>query len=116
MMDGNGVDVLKGIDLEIADHETLSILGVSGSGKTTLLQILGLLDHPSSGDVYYNGVDVFQGDARKKAEFRNRKIGFVFQFHHLLPEFTALENAMMPAIIGGMSKRDALRKARDYLD
>jgi len=111
MMDGSGVEVLKGIDLEVADHETLSILGVSGSGKTTLLQILGLLDHPSGGSVHYNGIDVFQGDERKKAEFRNRKVGFVFQFHHLLPEFTALENAMMPAIIGGMSKNEALRKA-----
>jgi len=112
MKDGNAVEVLKGVDLEIAPHETVAILGVSGSGKTTLLQILGLLDHPSGGSVRFNGVDVFEGDERRKAEFRNKKIGFVFQFHHLLPEFTALENAMMPAIIGGLSKSEAARKAQ----
>ncbi len=111
MKDGNAVEVLKGVSLEIAVHETLAILGVSGSGKTTLLQILGLLDHPSGGSVTYDGVNVFEGDERNKAEFRNKKIGFVFQFHHLLPEFTALENAMMPAIIGGMPKNEAKRRA-----
>ncbi|MCK9273535.1 MAG: ABC transporter ATP-binding protein [Syntrophales bacterium] len=115
LKDGNAVEVLKGVNLEVTAHETVAILGVSGSGKTTLLQILGLLDHPSGGNVCYGGIDVFAGDEKKKAEFRNKRIGFVFQFHHLLPEFTALENAMMPAIISGMSKKAAIQRAETAL-
>ncbi|MDD5475910.1 MAG: ABC transporter ATP-binding protein [Syntrophales bacterium] len=111
MKDSIAVEVLKGIDLEIASGESMAVLGVSGSGKTTLLQIIGLLDHPSSGSVHYEGIDVFAGDEKTRARFRNRKIGFVFQFHHLLPEFTALENAMMPAFIAGIPRREALGKA-----
>ncbi|MCK9230292.1 MAG: ABC transporter ATP-binding protein [Syntrophales bacterium] len=109
--DSMTVKVLRGIDLDIASGETLAVLGVSGSGKTTLLQILGLLDHPSSGSVFYDGIDAFAGDERTRARFRNRRIGFVFQFHHLLPEFTAAENAMMPACIAGMPRGEALLKA-----
>lgn len=113
--DGNTVGVLKGIDLEIVSGETVAVLGVSGSGKTTLLQIMGLLDHPTGGSVLYDGVDVFTGDERTRAAFRNRRIGFVFQFHHLLPEFTALENTMMPALIGGVPRREALEMAEAVL-
>ena len=107
---GNGtkrVDVLKGIDLVIRPRETLAIVGASGVGKTTLLHILGTLDRPTSGKVLYEGKDVFTLDERALALFRNRQVGFVFQFHHLLPEFNALENTMMPCLIQGISKKEA---------
>ncbi len=113
--DNNVVEVLKGIDLEIASGETVAVLGVSGSGKTTFLQIVGSLDRPTTGTVYYDGVDIFSGDENMRAAFRNRRIGFVFQFHHLLPEFTAQENVMMPALISGMSRKEALIKAESAL-
>ena len=91
--------VLKGIDLTIARGELIAVVGASGAGKSTLLHILGLLDRPTSGTVYFEGQDLFRLSEASQAEFRNKRIGFVFQFHHLLPEFTALENACMPALI-----------------
>jgi lipoprotein-releasing system ATP-binding protein len=93
------LSVLKGIDLTIARGELIAVIGASGAGKSTLLHILGLLDRPSSGTVCFEGQDLFQLSEAAQAEFRNKRIGFVFQFHHLLPEFTALENACMPALI-----------------
>jgi len=97
----NRIEVLKGTDCSIARGESLAILGASGTGKTTLLQILGALDHPTSGRVLFDGADIFEWDESRRAEFRNKKIGFVFQSYHLLPEFTALENTAMPALING---------------
>ncbi len=113
--DGNTIGVLNGLDLEIARGESLAILGISGAGKSTFLNILGLIDRPTSGSVLYDGVDVFTWSEELQAEFRNKKIGFVFQAHHLLPEFTCLENAMMPALIRGMSIAEARRKAVNIL-
>jgi len=107
---GNGakkVDVLKGIDLTFDQGERAAIVGVSGVGKTTLLHILGTLDRPTGGKVFYRGKDIFTLNERELALFRNREIGFVFQFHHLLPEFNALENTMMPCLIQGISKKEA---------
>lgn len=98
------VSVLKGINLEIRRGELIAIIGASGAGKSTLLHILGTLDKPSSGTVIFDGQDLFQMTEARQADFRNKRIGFVFQFHHLLPEFTALENACMPALI---QRRDA---------
>jgi lipoprotein-releasing system ATP-binding protein len=115
---GNGakqVDVLKGIDLVIRPRETLAIVGASGVGKTTLLHILGTLDRPTSGKVLYEGRDVFTLDERALALFRNRQVGFVFQFHHLLPEFNALENTMMPCLIQGTSTKEAVSRAEATL-
>ena len=114
--DGNKIEVLKGVNLEIARGESLAIFGVSGAGKSTLLHILGTLDHPTSGTLLFDDVNVFKWSERKLAEFRNRKIGFVFQFHHLLPEFNSLENTMMPALINGMSRNDARRRAEIILN
>jgi lipoprotein-releasing system ATP-binding protein len=93
------LEVLKGINLTIARGELIAIVGASGAGKSTMLHILGLLDRPTKGTVLYEGTDLFQLSETDQADFRNRRIGFVFQFHHLLPEFTALENACMPALI-----------------
>ena len=115
---GNGakqVEVLKGIDLTFERAETTAIVGASGVGKTTLLHILGTLDRPTSGIVRYEEQDVFVLNERELARFRNREIGFVFQFHHLLPEFTALENTMMPCLIQGISRREALQRAETML-
>ena len=115
---GNGakqVEVLKGIDLTFERAETTAIVGASGVGKTTLLHILGTLDRPTSGSVRYEEQDVFVLNERELARFRNREIGFVFQFHHLLPEFTALENTMMPCLIQGISRREALQRAETML-
>ena len=114
--DGNKIEVLKELDIEINRGESLAIIGTSGAGKSTLLHILGTLDHPTSGSLLFDGVDVFDWSEKKLAEFRNKKIGFVFQFHHLLPEFNSLENTMMPALINGMSKEDAGKRAGDVLD
>jgi len=115
---GNGakrVDVLKGIDLVIRPKETAALVGASGVGKTTLLHILGTLDRPTSGKVLYEGKDVFAMGEETLALFRNRQIGFVFQFHHLLPEFSALENTMMPCLIQGISKKEAASRAEAIL-
>lgn len=108
--------VLKGIDLEVNEKEVVTIVGPSGAGKTTLLQIIGTLDKPDGGTVYYNGKDVGTLSQRALASFRNRNIGFVFQFHQLLPEFTALENVCIPALIAGKSRPEAEEKASSLLD
>ena len=108
--------VLRGINLEIADKEVVSIVGASGAGKTTLLQIIGTLDKPDSGDVFYNDINVEKLNGKELAAFRNKHIGFVFQFHQLLPEFTALENVCIPAYIAGKSKTEAEARAKELLD
>ncbi|HEX2921817.1 MAG TPA: ABC transporter ATP-binding protein, partial [Bacteroidales bacterium] len=107
--------VLKGIDLEIKEKEVVSIVGASGAGKTTLLQIIGTLDRADSGKVFYNGTDISTLSSKSLAAFRNNNIGFVFQFHQLLPEFTALENVCIPAYIGGRSKSEAENRAKELL-
>ncbi len=110
------LEVLKGIDLTIERGEVVSIVGPSGAGKTTLLQILGTLDRPDSGRVLFDGIDVSQYKEKQLSAFRNQHIGFVFQFHQLLPEFTAVENVMMPALIAGTSMNDARSRAMEMLD
>ena len=110
------LEVLKGIDLHIDKGEVVSIVGPSGAGKTTLLQIIGTLDKPDSGRIIIDGTDVRELNSRKLSEFRNRRIGFVFQFHQLLPEFTAVENVMIPALISGASKGEAKKRAMELLD
>ncbi len=107
--------VLKGIRLDIRRGEMVAIVGASGVGKSTLLQILGTLERPSAGQVIFDGTDLFRLSDADLADFRNRRIGFVFQFHHLLPEFTAIENAAMPAMIAGMNRRDGLDAAARLL-
>lgn len=109
------LQVLKGIDLIIYKGEVVSIVGPSGAGKTTLLQIMGTLDKADGGSVVINGVEVCNLKEKELSAFRNKQIGFVFQFHQLLPEFTALENVMIPALIGGMSSGEAMRKAKETL-
>ncbi len=109
------LQVLKGIDLHIDKGEVVSIVGPSGAGKTTLLQIIGTLDKPDSGTVSVDGVDVSELSEKKLADFRNQHIGFVFQFHQLLPEFTALENIMIPAFIAGKGRKEARERAEDLL-
>ncbi|PKN70970.1 MAG: lipoprotein-releasing system ATP-binding protein LolD [Deltaproteobacteria bacterium HGW-Deltaproteobacteria-12] len=113
--DGNKIEVLRGLNYEIKKGESLAVLGVSGSGKSTLVHILGTLDHPTDGHLFINGVNVFDWKEREISQFRNSKIGFVFQFNNLLPEFDALENAMMPALISGMHKREARQLALQLL-
>ena len=110
------LQVLKGIDLTINQGEIVSIVGPSGAGKTTLLQIIGTLDRADSGRVLFDGVDVSVYNEKQLSAFRNRHIGFVFQFHQLLPEFSAVENVMMPALIAGASMADARRRAMEMLD
>ena len=107
--------VLKGIDFNADKAEVVSIMGASGAGKSTLLQILGTLSTPDAGSLVIDGIDVLKLGSRELAEFRNRKLGFVFQFHHLLPEFTALENVMIPAFIAGRSRKDAAAAATALL-
>ena len=109
------LQVLKGIDLTIYKGEVVSVVGPSGAGKTTLLQIMGTLDKADSGSVVINGIEVGRLKEKELAAFRNKQIGFVFQFHQLLPEFTALENVMIPALIGGKSSGEAMKKAKDTL-
>lgn len=110
------LQVLKGIDLEIAKGEVVSIVGPSGAGKTTLLQIMGTLDKADTGSVVINGTDISQLSANKLADFRNQNIGFVFQFHQLLPEFTAEENILIPAMIGGVKKSEAKKRCAELLE
>ena len=110
------LQVLKGVDLQVERGEVVSIIGPSGAGKTTLLQIMGTLDRPDAGRVLIDGKAVEQLKERELAAFRNRHIGFVFQFHQLLPEFTALENVMIPAFIAGTSRREAETRAHELLD
>ena len=109
------VEVLKGVDFEVGEGEIVSIVGASGAGKTTLLQILGTIEKPSSGNVYSGDLDLFALSDKKIASFRNKNIGFIFQFHQLLPEFTAVENIMLPALIKGESKNQAHHRAMELL-
>ncbi len=108
--------VLSDISLTIGDHEIVTVVGPSGAGKTTLLQIAGSLDSPDSGTVTYDGVEISRLRDKQLSQFRNRNIGFIFQFHQLLPEFTACENVALPALIGGLSRRKAMDKAAELLD
>lgn len=112
----NGLDILKGVDIHIRAGEVISIVGSSGAGKTTLLTILGTLDRPTGGEVRLNEESVFALPDKKLAAFRNRHIGFVFQFHQLLPEFTALENVAIPALIARESKKEAFDRAKTLLE
>ena len=112
---GTRIEILKGVNFGITAGETLAVVGASGIGKSTLLHILGTLDRPDSGSLFFKGENVFDFDDHKLAHFRNETIGFVFQFHHLLPEFTALENAMMPALINGISKKVARETTEEIL-
>lgn len=110
------LEVLKGIDIAVMQGEVISIVGASGAGKTTLLHMLGTLDQPDKGSIEINGVSITSLSGRKLAEFRNKNIGFVFQFHHLLPEFTAIENVCIPAFIAGTSQKQATGEATELLD
>jgi lipoprotein-releasing system ATP-binding protein len=112
---GARIDILTGVDFDIRFGETLAVVGASGIGKSTFLHILGTLDRPDSGRLMCRGMDVFAYDDRRLARFRNETVGFVFQFHHLLSEFSALENAMMPALISGLSKSAAAGAAESIL-
>lgn len=114
-MGGQTLTVLRGINLTIERGELIAVVGASGAGKSTLLHILGLLDQPTTGLVTFEGRNLFQLSEQDQAEFRNKRIGFVFQFHHLLPEFTALENACMPALIQGRSREEIEPGARTIL-
>ena len=113
--EAQSLEVLSGVDFDLQAGEMVSIVGQSGTGKSTLLQILGTLDTPTSGSVAYHGQDVFSLPEKKLAAFRNEKVGFIFQFHHLLAEFTALENAMLPALIQGLKRTDAEQRAEELL-
>ena len=110
------LQVLKGIDLHINKGEIVSIVGPSGAGKTTLLQIIGTLDRPDTGSVCVDGIDTSRLSTKKLSDFRNQHLGFVFQFHQLLPEFTAIENIMIPAYIAGVSPKQAKKRAKELLD
>ncbi len=112
---GNRIDILKGINSELNAGETLAVVGPSGIGKSTLLHLLGTLDRPDKGKIFFKGEEIFQFDDARLARFRNESVGFVFQFHHLLPEFSALENVMMPALISGLSKDRAGQAAEMIL-
>ena len=109
------MEVLKGVDLTFSRGEKAAIVGASGVGKTTFLHVLGTLDRPTAGKVLYEGKDIYTLNEKELALFRNREIGFVFQFHHLLPEFTALENTMMPCLIQGISKKESASRAESIL-
>ncbi len=113
---GQQIQVLSGIDLDLQAGEQIAVVGSSGAGKSTLLHLLGTLDTPSSGSVRFDGKDVLALRSRALAAFRNRTIGFMFQFHHLLPEFTALENVMMPSLIRRVAKAKARKEAQEWLD
>jgi lipoprotein-releasing system ATP-binding protein len=109
------LEVIKGVDLSVADGEILAIVGASGAGKSTLLHIMGTIDRPDCGTVLYNGTDVFRMAEKKLSAFRNGNIGFVFQFHQLLPEFTMLENVAMPALIAGTGRKEAFAHAQELI-
>jgi lipoprotein-releasing system ATP-binding protein len=113
---GRLIEVLRGIDLSVGAGEMIAVIGASGVGKSTLLHVLGTLDQPTSGRIEYDGQDVTRLPPARLADFRNRTIGFVFQFHHLLPEFTALENCAMPALIAGVNRNDAFAQAQRLLE
>lgn len=112
----NKIEVLSGIDLDLQTGTTTALVGASGAGKSTLMHLLGALDRPTSGTVSFRGENIFNKNDQQLAEFRNKSIGFVFQFHHLLPEFTALENVMMPALIGRVPRAKAREKAASLLE
>ena len=114
-IDSRAIEVLKGIDLEIYEGEIVAIMGPSGVGKSTLLHILGVLDRPTNGRVLIDDTDIFKFDDRRLAQYRNKTVGFVFQFHHLLPEFSALENVMLPGLIGGIDKLMVRNRAIELL-
>jgi len=114
--DGKNVEVFSRLDLEVRAGESVAVIGKSGVGKSTLLHLLGTLDQPTAGRVLFDGVDIFQLDDKQQAAFRNREVGFIFQFHHLLPDFTALENVMMPALIHGVAASTAESRARAVLE
>ena len=113
---GGSLEILKDISLTVEEGSTMAIVGASGSGKSTLLHLMGALDSPTTGAVCFDGADMAHMSPDQKAAFRNRTLGFVFQFHHLLPEFSALENVAMPAIIGGRSRGEVLPQARAMLE
>ncbi len=113
---GNELNVLKDVNASFEENQTISIVGTSGSGKSTLLNLLGGLDHPTSGTIRYKGEDINRFDSNKLAEWRNDNIGFVFQSHHLLPDFNALENTMLPGMIAGKSKQECEKLAKSLLD
>ena len=112
---GKTLNVLHGLNLKIYPGDSISIMGPSGAGKSTLLHVMGTLDAPSSGKILFDGEDIFARSAARVAKFRNERIGFAFQFHHLLPEFTALENVMMPGLIGRMKRTEAEERATELL-
>ncbi len=112
---GSQIKVLRGVNLEIVSGEMVAIVGASGSGKTTLLQILGTLESPSGGELFFQGKNLSKKSAEALAAYRNKSIGFIFQFHHLLPEFTALENVMMPGLIAGKKKKELLEPGKSLL-
>jgi len=112
----SSLEVLKGVSLTVEAGEMTAIIGASGSGKTTLLQIMGTLDSASAGELFFHGVPLSKKSSKGIARFRNESVGFIFQFHHLLPDFTALENVMMPALIAGRSRKEMTSSARDLLD
>jgi lipoprotein-releasing system ATP-binding protein len=113
---GNRIEVLKGVDLQLPQGEMVAIVGASGTGKTTLLHILGTLDRPTAGRLLYDNVEVLKKNDVELSAYRNRTVGFVFQFHHLLPEFTALENVMMPGLIAGRDNNEMAEKATEILE
>lgn len=115
-LDGLAIDVLNNIDLSVKPGESIAVVGPSGAGKSTLLHILGLLEKPTGGTYLFSGKDVSKLSDNEKADLRLRSVGFIFQFHHLLPEFTALENVMLPALMLGKSVTEANEKAKNYLD
>ncbi len=115
-IDATETPVLKGVDLSIEPASLTAILGASGTGKSTLLHVLSALDRPDEGTVLFEGEDLYARDDERLSEFRNKTVGFVFQFHHLLPEFTALENVMMPLLVRGVSRDEAAKRARACLD
>jgi lipoprotein-releasing system ATP-binding protein len=114
-LDSRAIEVLKGIDLEIYEGEIVAIMGPSGVGKSTLLHILGVLDRPTSGQVFIDEIDIFRFTDQQLAEYRNKTVGFVFQFHHLLPEFSALENVMLPGLIARINKVTVRNRAIELL-
>jgi len=116
LMDGKRIQVLRGVDLTIQEGEMLALTGASGVGKSTFLHVLGTLDAPTAGSIAFDGKPIETMDDAEVARFRNRTIGFVFQFHYLLPEFSALENVMMPALIQRLSRSEATRRAKELLD
>jgi lipoprotein-releasing system ATP-binding protein len=113
--EGNLISVLDDLDLTVYERESVAIVGPSGAGKSTLLHLLGALDVPNSGSIVFQGVDINSLSANRRANFRNESIGFMFQFHHLLPEFSALENAMMPLLIAGIDRKSALDTSKNWL-